>query len=258
MQIHRALLVFCFSAMLCRAQATNTDQALLREAREKYDAPFDRNLQSFHCAVDFSWKEHFTEAPRAGDEGTDEEIEKFIQPLHNHVIVTRQMAALSALLSNKELNKLPHHGMAVGLLAHAVEKSLNIWLLAGMNIMLPNPGTPVSFDQSPSGYKLTVKVENSDGEMVLGPDMRLQSASVKGGQPDHIETSFAPGPQGFLLTSFTQGEEGKFEPGNRLIFTYTYQTVDGVQLPERVVLTRESHHEVWRYRLTDCIVATGK
>jgi len=262
MQIYRALIVFCSCAVLCHAQATKTDQALLNEARGKYDAAFNTNLLSFHCDVDFSWKEHFTEAPRAGDEGTDEQIEKIIQPLQNRVIVTRQMAALSAGLSKDELNKLPHRGMAVGLLAHAVEKSLTAWLAASMLALLPTPDMPVSFEQSPSGYKLTFKIETLDTEMVLGPDMRLQSASVKRPHSDHFErsfeTSFESGPQGFLLTSFTTDEDGKFEPGNRIIITYTYQTVDGVQLPEHVVLTRESHHEVWRYKLSDCIVKTSK
>ncbi len=264
MQIYRALIVFCFSATLCHAQATKTktDQALLNEARGKYDAAFNTNLLSFHCDVDFSWKEHFTEAPRVGDEGTDEEIEKFIQPLQNRVIVTRQMAALSAGLSKDELNKLPHRGMAVGLLAHAVEKSLTAWLAASMLALLPTPDMPVSFEQSPSGYKLTFKIETLDTEMVLAPDMRLQSASVKRPHSDHFErsfeTSFESGPQGFLLTSFTTDEDGKFEPGNRIIITYTYQTVDGVQLPEHVVLNRESHHEVWRYTLSGCIVKTSK
>jgi hypothetical protein len=89
MQIYRALIVFCSCATLCHAQATKTDQALLNEAREKYDAPFIRNLQSFDCAVDFSWKQHFIETPRVGDEGTDEEIEKLIQPIRNRVTVTR-------------------------------------------------------------------------------------------------------------------------------------------------------------------------
>ena len=76
MQIYRPLIVFCFCAVLCHAQATKTDQMLLNEVREKYDAPFNRNLQSFDCAVDFSWKEHFTETTRVRDEGTDEELEK--------------------------------------------------------------------------------------------------------------------------------------------------------------------------------------
>jgi hypothetical protein len=29
-----------------------------------------------------------------------------------------------------------------------------------------------------------------------------------------------------------------------------------VELPEHVVINRESHHEVWRYRLSDCKVKT--
>ena len=56
----------------------------------------------------------------------------------------------------------------------------------------------------------------------------------------------------------TMTEDGNSDPGHRLIFTYTYQTVDGVQLPEQVAVIRESHHEVWRYRLSDCIVKTSK
>ena len=50
------------------------------------------------------------------------------------------------------------------------------------------------------------------------------------------------------------GEDGNSEPGNRLIFTYSYQTVDGVNLPEHVTVIIESHHEVWRYTLSNCIV----
>jgi hypothetical protein len=63
-----------------------------------------------------------------------------------------------------------------------------------------------------------------------------------------------PGPQGLLLGSWTMGEDGDFKPGNRLIFMYTYQTVDGFQIPAHMVVNRESHHEVWRYTLTDCKV----
>jgi hypothetical protein len=54
------------------------------------------------------------------------------------------------------------------------------------------------------------------------------------------------------------GEDGNPERGHRLIFTYTYQTVNGVTLPEQVAVIRESHHEVWRYRLSDCVVRTSK
>src|SRR3984885_15808903 len=127
MKIHRVLIVFCFCAMLCHAQAAKTDQALLSQAREKYDAPFDRNLQSFDCAVNFSWKDHFTETTRVGDEGTDEELEKVFQPIRNRVTVTRQSVTVSPGMTDDAVNKLPHGGMAEGLLEHAVQKSLYMW-----------------------------------------------------------------------------------------------------------------------------------
>jgi hypothetical protein len=88
--------------------------------------------------------------------------------------------------------------------------------------------------------------------------MRLQSMGVKGSDSDRREFEFDPGPQGFLLGSWTMGEDGNFKPGNRLIFTYTYQTVGGFQVPESVAVVRESHHEVWRFKLTDCTVKTAK
>ena len=258
MQLYRASIVCCFCAMLCHPQATKTDQALLSQAREKYDAPFNRNMESFNCAVDFSWKQHFTETTRVGDEATDEELEKIFQPIRNRVTVTRQSATVSSGLTDDAIGKLPRGGMAELLLEHAVQNGLNSWLPASTNTFLPNPAMPVSFAPSASGYKLTFKVHKSVIEMVLGPDMRLQSTTEKAPQSEHFETAFESGQQGFLLTSWTMGEDGNFEPGNRLIYTYTYQAVGGVELPEHVVLNRESHHEVWRYTLSDCTVKTSQ
>jgi hypothetical protein len=258
MQIYRSSIVFCFCALLCHALATKKDQALLGQVREKYDAPFNRNLQSFDCAVDFSWKEHFTETTRVGDEGTDEELEKIFQPIRNRVTMTRQNVTVSSGLTDDAIGKLPHGGMAEFLLEHAIQKSLNTWLPASKNAILPGPDTPVSFEHSPSGYKLDFKMQTADIEMVLAPDMRLQRAGLKANQSDHFEISFEPGPQGFLLTSWTMGEDGNWDPGHRLIFNYTYQTVDGVELPEHVAIIRESHHEVWLYKLSGCIVKTSK
>jgi hypothetical protein len=244
--------------MLCHAQVSKTDRALLNEVREKYDAPFTRNLQSFDCAVDFSWKKHFNETTRVGDEGSDEELERIFQPIRNRAAVTRQNVTVSSGMSDDAIGKLPHGGMAEFLLEHAVQKSLYGWLPASTNTLLPNADTPILFEQSPSGYKLAFKIKTSDIEMVLGLDMRLQSATSKAPQSDHFETSFASGQQGFLLTSLAMGEDGYSERGHGLIFTYTYQTVDGIQLPEHVAIIRESHHEVWRYRLSNCTVKTSK
>jgi hypothetical protein len=148
--------------------------------------------------------------------------------------------------------------MAEGLLEHAVQYSLNNWLAAANNALLPPVGTPVSVEPSTAGYKLKLKIQTFDVEMLLAHDMSLQSEAVKGSTADRRETEFHSGPQGFLLTSFKQGEDGDFRIGNRVILTYTYQSVGGFQIPEQVAINRESHHEVWHYRVTDCTVQANK
>jgi hypothetical protein len=257
MRIYRALIVICFCAVICEARAADTDQALLKELRAKYDAPFARNLQSFDCAVNFSWKQHFTETFRVGDEGTDEELQNIFQPIKTRVTVSAQNVAVSAGMSEDAVTKLPHGGMAELLLEHAVQKSLGTWQLVAANVLLPDPSTPVAIVKTAAGYKLDYKVQDAAVEMLLASDMRLQRATLNGDEASHFEMSFMTGRQGFLLASWTLGEDGNWAPGHRLIFTYTYQDVGGVMLPKNVVVNRESHHEVWRYSLSDCMVKTG-
>ncbi len=245
-------------AQFCHAQTAIDDATFLKQARSKYDVPFDRNLQSFTCAVEFNWKQHFTEVVRLGDEGTDEEIAQLIQPIHNRVTVTRQSATVSAGMTEEELKRLPHGGMAEGLLEHAVQYSLNNWLAANGSVLLPPEGTPVHIEPSATGYKLDLKIQTFDVEMLFTSDLRLQSEAVKGSAAERRETAFGSGPQGFLLTSYSQGEDGDFRPDNRLILTYTYQNAGGYQLPEQVTINRESHHENWHYKLSNCTVQAAK
>jgi len=254
MRILCAILVLSVSASFARAQVPTNDAALLSQARAAYDDPFERGLKSFNCAVNFNWKQHWKDTYRVGDEGTDEEIETFIQPIPNRVTVTREDAIVSSGMTEEQEHKLPRGGMAEGLLVHAVRFSLRTWLVAANNALLPAADKPVHFESSASGYKVGLKIENSDVVMLLTPDMRLQSMGATGSEGDRQEFEFHPGPQGFLLGSWTMGEDGNFKPGNHLIFTYTYQSVDGFQLPAQMVVNRESHHEVWRYTLSDCKV----
>jgi len=253
-----AILFLGFSPLAISAQTAETDRALLAKARASYDNPFDRKLKSFDCAVDFSWKQHWADTYRVGDEGTDEEIEKLIQPIRNRVTVTHEDAIVSSGMTEEQEHKLPHGGMAEGLLQHAVRFSLRTWLVASNNALLPTTDTPVHFESSTSGHKMEFKIKTFEVVMMLTRDMGLQTMSVKGSNDDRQEFEFHPGPQGFLLGSWTMGEDGTFKPGNRLIFTYTYQIVDGFQIPAQMVVNRESHHEVWRYSLSDCKVTTTR
>jgi hypothetical protein len=252
-----AAILFSICAVVGHAQMAGSDAALLSKARAAYDAPFNRNLQSFDCAVEFNWKQHWADTYRVGDEGTDDEIETFIQPIRNRVTVTREDAIVSSGMTEDQEHKLPRAGMAEGLLKHAVRFSLRTWLVASNNALLPPAGTPVHFESSTSGYQLKLKIKTFDVVMMLKRDMSLQSMGVKGSDADHQELEFLPGPQGFLLGSWTMGEDADFKPGNRLIFTYAYEVVDGFEIPAQVVVNRESHHEVWRFKLSNCTVKKG-
>ena len=256
MRLLYATLMFCVCAPLCRAQNVTGDAALLTQARASYDAPFARNLKSFDCGVKVDWKQHWAETYRVGDEGTDEEIEKAIQPLPNRVTVTRDDAVVLSGMTEAQESQLPRGGMAEGLLKHAVRFSLRTWLVASNNTLLPAPGTPVHFEAAASSYKLELKMRQFDVAMLLTRDMSLQSMAVKGSDGDRQDFRFDPGPHGFVLGSWTMGEDGDSKPGNHLIFTYTYQTVNGFQIPAQVSVNRESHHELWHYTLIDCKVTT--
>jgi len=257
MRILSATIALCLCTSFCSAQSSS-DDALLHQARSKYDAPFERNLKSFDCRVDFDWKKHWAETYRVGDEGTDDEIEKLVQPIQNRVTVTRDDAVISSGMTEEQEHKLPRGGMAEGLLKHAVRFSLRTWLVASNNALLPSTGTPVHFESSISGYKIDFKIQTFDVAMMLTRDMSLQSMAAKDNASERNEFEFHPGPQGFLLDSWTMGEDENFKPGNRLIFNYTYQTVGGFQIPAQGVVNRESHHEVWHYTLSDCKVTTDK
>jgi hypothetical protein len=258
MRMLSATIALCLCSSLCSAQSTSEDDALLHQARSKYDAPFERKLKSFDCAVDFDWKRHWAETYRVGDEGTDDEIQKLIQPIPKRVTVTREDAVVSSGMTEEQEHKLPHGGMAEGLLKHAVRFSLRTWLVASNNALLPSTGTPVHFESSTSGYKLNLKIQTYDVAMMLTHDMSLQSMAAQGSDSDRQECEFHPGPQGLVLASWTMGEDGNFKPGNRLIFNFTYQSVGGFQVPAQVVVNRESHHEMWHYTLSGCKVTTDQ
>ena len=187
MRVYRSIFAFSLSVALSYAQTATDGEAFLKQARAKYDAPFERNLQSFTCAVEFNWKQHFTEAVRLGDEGTDDEIAHLIQPIATRVTVTRQNASISSGMTDEDERKLPHGGMAEGLLKHSVQFSLNSWLSASNEAMLPPESTPVQVEPSTSGYKLGFKIQTFDVEMMFSQDMRLQSQAAKGSASDRQE-----------------------------------------------------------------------
>ncbi len=100
-------------------------------------------------------------------------------------------------MSDDEEKKLPHGGMAEGLLEHAVQFSMNNWLVASNNAMLPPEGTPVHVEPAASGYKLEFNVQTFDVEMMFTHDMSLQSEAAKGSTPTAGKQTSLPARRAF-------------------------------------------------------------
>lgn len=133
-----------------------------------------------------------------------------------------------------------------------VSSGLNAWLPSSTNGLLP-VGTRYAFEKLPSGYKLTMNAENGAGTLLLQPDLRVTSGVMRLPQAMRFSTEFEPGPQGFVLASVKTGQTTDPATGGEVGFAYTYQTVDGIQIPDMVTVTPATTGK-WHYRLTDCKV----
>jgi hypothetical protein len=69
-------------------------------------------------------------------------------------------------------------------------------------------------------------------------------------------TEYMPGPDGLLLSSVKTAPTIDSTTASEADFAFTYQPVQGLQLPSLVTVT-SAVGETWRFTLTDCKVMTG-
>jgi len=178
------------------------------------------------------------------------------RPIRNRVAVTRQNVTVSSGLSDDAIGNLPHGGMAEFLLEHAVQKSLYSWLPASTNTILPNPATPVSFEQSPSGYKLAFKIQTSDVEMVLAPRYASAERNLETTAIHRVRDIICTWAAGVPFDHIDQVSKRELRAGPPLDLHLYLPDLKWCGVARVRCRNQESHHEVWRYRLRDCIVKT--
>ncbi len=221
----------------------------MAKARAAYDAPFTRNLAAFDCAVQFDWKQHFAETFGTLPPAVVPMAEK-LQTVSHRVNVDHTRATVSPFPRQPDFSGAEHVAELEQLeqvFIAMVSSGLNAWIPSSTNVVLPVGKTQYAFEKLVSGYKLTMKGDNVAGTLLLEPDLRVTSGVMQLPQPLQFWTNFAAGPQGFVLSSV------KTVAGGEAIFAYTYQSVDGIQIPDMVTVTPATTWK-WHYRLTDCKV----
>jgi hypothetical protein len=221
------------------------------KARGLYDAPFTGNLVSFDCEVQFDWKKHISDllgtVPPAGMT-----LAEHLQPIPHRVFVDRSGAIVSAQPKEPDLADVAHGAQLEHVFATVLSEGLNGWLPFARNIILPMEPTKYHFEKIGTAYDVTLKGSNVDATLTLQSDMRLTNGVAQLPQAVNFDTTFMPGPKGYLLQSITTYPATV----SQVIFSYAYQEVSDVQIPSQVTVTPASR-EVWRYSLTGCKVIRG-
>lgn len=242
------LFCLCVSAV---PQSPESDDLLLAKARAAYDAPFTRNLAAFDCAVQFDWKQHFTEMFGTLPPAAALMAEK-LQAISHRVNVDHTQAVVSSTPKQPDFSS-DQHGTQLGQLEQViiamVSGGLNAWLPISTDGILPAEKAQYKFERLASGYKLTMNGKNGAGALLLTPDLRVMSGVMELPQPMRFSTEFEPGPQGFVLSSVKTESTANGEA----TFAYTYQSVDGFQIPDTVTVTPATTGK-WHYHLADCKV----
>jgi hypothetical protein len=246
------VLLNSFSAS-CFSQTKVSDKALLEKTRALYDSPFLQGLVSFDCAVKFDWKQHFLEVLPNIPPAAVPTIDR-LGTIQHRVLVDPSGAVVSSVPKAPDLSGVPKATELEEVYGAMIPGGINAWMPFGMNIILPDGPTQYSFEKMDSGYKVALNGAGVTATLLLAEDLRIASGVSLLPQSTRFTTEFIAGPHGFLLSSLktadTNGSNAVAE------FFYTYQEVDGFQIPSKVTV-KPSTSEAWKYELADCKVMKG-
>ena len=242
---------FCQSPKL--AKSPSDAEVLLAKTKALYDTPFQSGLINFSCALDFDFEEclknNFGEAARA-----DSPIAQLLKPIRYRIFVDPYAGAtISAQPKLPDLSQFPLAAQLEGSNRALMQTGLNNWVPYAYGEVLPVAPTSYQFEKTATGYDLSIKGQGITGKLILDPDLHIMSGIIDTAQHIEITTKFVRAPNGLVLAESATNTDHT----GVARFTYTYQVVDGFQLPQRVGLTSEQNKMTLNYTLTDCKTQHG-
>jgi hypothetical protein len=233
------------------AQTGSADQALLDKTRALYDTPFRRGLVSFGCSVNFDFKQHVLKNFGSIPPGATGLVEK-LQPLRYQIFVDIKGAVVSAQPKLPDLSGTPNATVVEDSNRNLMQAGVSNWIPHAAGEVLPLGPTKYHFEKSVDGYKLSMTGEGLDSVLSLDSDLKITSMVVQ--QPMLIEgtTTFASGPNGLVLSAASTNANHS----GLARYRYTYQSVDGFQLPSSVTLTSPQNLTL-QFSLTNCTTQHG-
>ena len=241
---------FCQSPKFAKSPADA--EGLLAKTKALYDTPFQSGLINFSCAIDFDFAQHlksnFGEAAR-----TDSPIAQLLKPIRYRIFVTHSGATISAQPKLPDFSQSPLAAQLEESNRDLMQVGLNNWVPYAYGEVLPIGPTNYQFEETATGYNLSMDGQGITGKLILDHDLRLVSGILDTSQHIEITTKFVSASKGLVLVA----SSADTDHAGTVSFTYTYQVVDGFQLPQRVGLTSEQNKMTLNYTLTDCKAQHG-
>jgi hypothetical protein len=225
---------------------------LLAKTKALYDTPFRSGLINFSCAIDFDFaqylKSNFGEAAR-----TDSPAALMLKPIKYRIFVDRSGASISAQPKLPDFSQLPLAAQLEESNRSLMQTGLNNWVPYAFGEVLPIGPTKYQFEKTETGYILSIDGQGITGKLILDQDLHLVSGIIDTSQHIEITTKFVRAPNGLVLAASSTDTDH----AGVARFTYTYQVVDGFQLPQHVGLTSEQNKMTLNFTLTDCKAQHG-
>ena len=241
---------FCQSPKISRSPSEAV--ALLAKTKALYDTPFQAGLINFDCAIDFDFeqylKSNWGEAAR-----TDSPLAQLLKPIRYRVFVDHSGATVSAQPKLPDFSQLPLASQLEESNRELMQLGLTNWVPYAYGEVLPVGSTNYQFEKTTTGYNLSMDGPGITGKLTLDNDLHLVGGVFDTSQHIEITTKFVSASNGLVLaaSSTNTNHIGVAR------FTYTYQAVDGFQLPQSIGLTSEQNKMTLNYTLTDCKVQHG-
>jgi hypothetical protein len=234
------------------AKSPSDAAVLLAKTKALYDTPFRSGLVSFSCAIDFDFAKHlksnFGDAAR-----TDSAIAQLLEPIRYRVFVDHSGATISAQPKLPDFSQLPIAAQLEESNRSLIQTGLSNWVPYAYGEVLPIAPTNYQFDKTATGYNLSMDGQGITGKLILDRDLRLREGVIDASQHIEITTKFVVAPNGLVLAASSTNTDH----AGVARFTYTYQVVDGFQLPQHVELASEQNKMTMNYTLTDCKTQHG-
>ena len=227
-------------------------EVLLAKTKALYDTPFRSGLVSFSCAIDFDFAQYLKSNFGANAQ-TDSPMAHLLQPIKYRIFVDHSGATISAEPSLPDFSQLPLAAQLEESNRSLMQAGVSNWLPYAEGEVLPIGPTIYQFEKTATGYNLSMDGQGITGKLTLDQELRLVSGVIDTSQHIEITTRFVSAPNGLVLaaSSTTSNYAGVAR------YTYTYQVVDGFQLPQSIGLTSEQNRMTLNYTLTDCKIQHG-